>query len=282
MVMEAMRLSLLEHEEQQKKEVDKKRKEAANGNAQPGESSSAAHPATSSKLDLPPIPTVSSPVDISSSSRNRDENASLSVSSSSGPSASPLFLGSTPDSGISHLPYRPRTPVQPSAHSAEAGVASALAAALLPVRSLIPRPDGSRPKSGASTPFARRSPSPSVRRSVDIGSFSQASPIGSSRGSPSPTKQMEGIYANTRAGDDEAGPSSSTTGDVSKLTSPSLNSVASSIPNQSQSYDELPSSPESSVFRQPLLFTPTSNDAESVSPITTPPVAVNHLDLDQD
>lgn len=278
--MEAMRLSLLEHEEQQRKEAEKKRQEEADGNAQSGESSSAVHPATSGKLDLPPIPTVSSPVDISSSNRNRDQTSGLSVPSSSGPMGSPSLFGSTPQSGSSPLPYRPRTPAQPPARSAEAGVASALAAALLPVRSLMPGSEESRPRSGASTPYARRSPSPSVRRSVDIGILSQTGPVGS-RGSPSPTKQIEGLTSTTLAGDNEAGSSASTAHNVSKLSSPSLNSVASSIPVQAQPYDELPSSPESSVSRLPLLLPTTPKDADGF-PNPTSRAAVDHQDLDSD
>lgn len=76
MVMEAMRISLLEHEERQRKEVEEKKKKEAELLAKGGKPADAgngenvAGPSSSSVPGLPPIPTTS-PIDVSESpSRN--------------------------------------------------------------------------------------------------------------------------------------------------------------------------------------------------------------------
>ena len=85
MLMEAMRLSLIEHEEQQRKEADKKRKEEAERAAKKGEGSGTGNgsatgeAASSSRVQLPPIPPAS-PIEVT-----RPHNREVSASSGSSP-----------------------------------------------------------------------------------------------------------------------------------------------------------------------------------------------------
>ena len=254
MVMEAMRLSLLEHEEQQRKEDEQKKKEEmAKGTAQGVEGSSSSangSSSMSSRNELPPIPSVSTPVNISVPDR----------SSEGSPSYSRYMISASPNPGESQMDFssrRAQTPVQPS----PLGAISALAAASLTVGS-VGSPSHARSSSSGSN---GRSVSPSARRFDDL----PAPPPPSATSKPSaPTPRQENendqIFIDRDPPEGTSGPSSvplviSTTNvgqqplkSPMRISMPRMDTVMSEC-GTDEVYDNLPSSPNSMISHQPLL-----------------------------
>ncbi|EJD05978.1 uncharacterized protein FOMMEDRAFT_139279 [Fomitiporia mediterranea MF3/22] len=281
MVMEAMRLSLLEHEEQQRREAEEKRKKEAeriakgeapsndtNGENEAGPSSSAPG------LELPPLPTTS-PINVAQSS---NRGLTSTVSPSPGGRSVSLSPRSSPAPGSLTESEQSSRPSGPSS-------LNALVTASLGVSSAH---SGSRThsRSGSATPSVR---SPTPREGTNLAQFSTLSAALATHGAASAVLAASG--GGTSDSVPTSGPSTCTTSAATQLPnsqpevveptspqgedSPALaatnapkgvpeaeanRSVSSLISGniEGQSYDELPSSPDSPSHRPLLLETPVS------------------------
>lgn len=324
MIMEAMRLSLIEQEEQQRKEADKKRKEEAeraakNGNGSEvgnGSADSAAGPSSSaSRLELPPIPSTS-PIEVT-----RPNNRNLSTSSGSSPgsrgspssipraSTSPNVnntsvlststsrshapavsspLGATVPSTTGRLSVTPietnftthsRTSSQthpaPSASTpqptAQVARHSTLSAALVghgvasAILSASDRGSATVPSSSAvvETPVAIASLTPDFQSSPTPPPPPPKEPL---KHSPEPTTPTPGSSSNilpaVSAAESQLAPEASED-DLS-------GTQESAGASHSSSYDELPSSPESTLSHRPLLMETPSAESPDVNELSGP------------
>ncbi|THH05079.1 hypothetical protein EW145_g5061 [Phellinidium pouzarii] len=279
MIMEAMRLSLLEHEEQQRKEAEKKKKEEAERAAKGGEANGGTDtgcgtgPSSSAlQLELPPIPTapievakpscrgpfVSDPSFTDSSSLNSgrspipssfDQHASsvrqralagTSLQNISTPAASDLLDNSTAQSGS-----------RPHLHSGSTTSSfSAATPQLRPSTDLLNAPPLSM--AGATAPSSNDDDSEleldragNTEAHVDGGETSTSLAVAFS-----PSDVEFSPHTHTLAAAVPAAPAEN----VPNHSSTSL--VVESGEGQSHSslYEELPSSPESAVSHRPLLL----------------------------
>ncbi|KAL5511507.1 SIP5 [Sanghuangporus vaninii] len=168
MVMEAMRLSLLEHEERQRKEAEEKKKKEAELLAKGGKSDDNGHreneagPSSSSSSvpGLPPIPTTS-PIDVSESSSRNLRPVDASSSEGRSTSYSPISSG-TPEN------LREESS---SSHQSDASALNTLAATSLRISSAHSGSSG-HSRSGSATPSFR---APTSRENVSSPSFSTLS-----------------------------------------------------------------------------------------------------------
>ncbi|KAL5532999.1 SIP5 [Sanghuangporus sanghuang] len=167
MVMEAMRLSLLEHEERQRKEAEEKKKKEAELLAKGGKPDDNGHreyeagPSSSSSVPgLPPIPTTS-PIDVSESSSRNLRPVHACPSEGRSISCSPMSSG-TP---------RNLREASSSSRQSDASALNALAATSLRISSAHSGSSG-HSRSGSATPSFR---APTPRENVSPSSFSTLS-----------------------------------------------------------------------------------------------------------
>ncbi|KAM5539058.1 hypothetical protein V8D89_007281 [Ganoderma adspersum] len=229
MVMEAMRLSLLEHEAQQRRQQEeeaKKREEATAGDSRTTEESGEAHPA-SSESGAPPVPVAA------------DESTSLAIETDSAPrSRTSTSSQVSPSSGSGHLsltPGRLSSEQSPGRRSGRSSPSSpyGISAAILSAASTAT----------AVASLSEREPSdpptevPPTSASIADGTSGPRTP------SPDSTDNILTISE----------PSESSGNGQAITQPPQPPSFASSA---YPSYDVLPSSPESSVSDKPLLEAP--------------------------
>lgn len=230
MVMEAMRLSLLEHEEQQRKEAEEKKKAVDASDPEAAVTTAESSGTGPSSLEVPPSDQTSSSLTLSS------------TSSTSLPSPSPAGTESSTSERRSFIPSRSRTPSPPTDSSwrkrtSNSPPFSTLNAALSATSTASAVPNASHdPPSMNATIIEPQTPS---NPSHDIPAITIDIPMESP---PEPTS--------FRAPSD---------GQHSKRPSPihvdSLPSSVYSADSQTApgiSYDNLPSSPES-ITQEPLL-----------------------------
>ena len=247
-----MRLSLIDHEEQKRKEAEEKRKkEGQSSDAAAEQDGSAAGPSSSS--GLPPIP-VSAPIDVAqlqgraSSEPQSSASSRPSLSLENRPSPSPL--GSS--FGESGSPSPSRSVPQSS-----------------------PTQGGSHSRSGSATPNLREA---ALRKSMDTGLPSLPDAPSTSQTAEPSTVSGTLAPANSTSSDPDVGndPLSSHVASSSvaaqKATAPrpiphtnttslSVATAASEL-TMDPTYDELPSSPNSPSHRPLLLETPVSEIPE--------------------
>lgn len=277
MIMEAMRLSLLDHEEQQRKEAEEKKKKEAeriakgedpgegstNGENEAGPSSSAS--ASASGLELPSIPT-SSPIDVSNTS-----NRALLPPDSSSPSRNSSSFGSRASSADLAVGSGRLGP-SPLGGAPGAGAGAGVALGVESSRSHSHSRTASA-SSHAPTPREGADPPPFSMLSAALAAHGAASAVLASSGSGG----AEPAPANIP----DASPSAMTHAPDSNSHAPtpaSATAVGGANPNQSlsslfvesagvagESYDALPSSPDSPSHRPLLLETPASENAGSES-----------------
>ena len=252
MLMEAMRLSQIEYEEQQRKEAEEKRKKEGQQQSSEdasGQSSGNAGP-SSSNSSLPPIP-ISAPINIGqlqASGSTPHSSSSGRPSLSSEPRSSPL--GSSVGEASSPLPIPQSSPSHGPSHSRSGSATPNLREATLR-KSL----EGSLPSlpnsASASQDVIATEASPSVNPAASaleaVGGDSLPTAVGSTSGSsltPSPAlqEQVQAVAAPTAP--------------VRKETSMSVATMASELTENGPVYDELPSSPNSPSRRPLLLETP--------------------------
>ena len=286
MIMEAMRLSLLDHEEQQRREAAEKKKAAQEGGSTVTSEDNGAGPSTSTaRIPASPIPS-STPRDIPSSGRPgppSDMSGSPALTSSVPRSGSPA--------SASHLSAQTHTPTLPSSPLSNA-ILSASAPAPAIVAPIGTGPSLRIDTSSASTP-ARRAPSPLPRRngeqqgsSLRYSTLSAALATHSTAaafiGTGGGDAKMSGTGGNTeeqRSGEqsglpdgssgsarvpDSSGPGTPANVDTKanadgmdgtneRQNGERKSTASSSVLGSAARYDELPSSPESTVSREPLL-----------------------------
>lgn len=244
MLMEAMRLSMIDHEEHQRKEAEEKKKQAA---AQ-SEGENAADTGT-------PSGAGSSSLDAPSPSPNSTD---LSPASSSPPSSSPVqapsrdSLNTKRNSLLASL-SRSRTPPPP---------ANTLSAS-------------SSGSDGTSSSWQRRSPSPAPYSTLSAALSAAATAsavLGSSPGHDSSTGAngdavtTGGPIPSITIGNNNTSPAALNEHPDSSQRSKSLTSMISAdAPTQpSSSYDYLPSSPESGFAHEPLLGSGATSDDHAI------------------
>ncbi|KAI5123308.1 hypothetical protein M0805_009329 [Coniferiporia weirii] len=307
MVMEAMRLSLLEHEEQQRKETEKKKKEEADRVANSGEASRGAKTrggmgslSSAPRLGPPPIP-ATPPIDVSKpptcSTLSSDPSSSDRGSSSFG-SRPPLIPGSQ------------RAPVEASPSGSD--MPAPLGEAIVHSRT------HSRSHSGSAIP----SPHDSIQQqrqddnppgvplhnavsaeSAECDAVLVLSPAASE--DVSENKESRAANASNAAHTDDIPSLSSTTSavtgdtgaqvDVAPATllpahgpagivaapvidndsSTSLMSESGEGQSGSSLYDELPSSPDSTISHRPLLLDTPGGEALEVDSVRTAGATAN-------
>ncbi|KAJ6547384.1 hypothetical protein B0H19DRAFT_1211963 [Mycena capillaripes] len=257
MIMEAMRLSLIDHEEQQRKEAEEKKKKAEAGNATaaaeesasvgpgPGPSTLEAR-SSASALNLPsPSPSGSTPHSPSSLSVNRNPSRSRS------PSPNPLQALKDTASG-----WRRRTSSPPpfttlSAALSTVSTASAVLSSTAGEPSPLPAPTAQPDTPTVDTP---------------------SQPSGGDGNNTIPTITVAGSTPNesTASGNGVENPVRPTSNHRESFAS--VLSTSSSV-DGIDAYDNLPSTPDS-LAREPLLaFTP--EDGETPSTPKNPTAAAN-------
>ncbi|KAL5529091.1 hypothetical protein ACEPAG_5065 [Sanghuangporus baumii] len=167
MVMEAMRLSLLEHEERQRKEAEEKKKKEDELLAKGGKPDDNGHreneAGTSSSSSVPGLPLIptTSPIDVGESSGRNLRPVDASSSEGRSTSCSPTSSG-TP---------RILREVSSSGHQSDASALNALAATSMRISSAHSGSSG-HSRSGSATPSFR---APTPRENVSPPSFSTLS-----------------------------------------------------------------------------------------------------------
>ncbi|KAJ7470581.1 hypothetical protein FB451DRAFT_1474968 [Mycena latifolia] len=232
MIMEAMRLSLIDHEEQQRKEAEEKKKKGEASNA--AEESAAAGPSTleaqsstpaPSALNLPsPAPSGSSQRSPSSLSVNRN---SLTSSRSRSPSPNPLQALKDTASG-----WRRRTSSPPPFSTLSAALSTVSTA------SAVINGSGGEPSS---------LPAPTTQTDVPT------EPSSGDGDNAIPTITVAGVNTpneSTASGTEAEHPVRPTSNHQDSFAS--MFSTSSSVGGP-DAYDNLPSSPDSFVAREPLL-----------------------------
>lgn len=247
MIMEAMRLSLIEHEDQQRKEAEEKRKKEKEGKQSDGVSGRDAGGAgpSSSSSGLPPIP-VSAPISVAQLKGRTSEPQSA---SSSRPSLSSDHRPSSGSFGESASPPLNRS-IPPPGPLTHGGLHSGSGSATPNFREVTLRKslDTSLPSlpgsaSASQDVISAGESAPSAKQNVSAPEVAEdrLSSAASSSASPASQKQTASV------------PVPPTT--ERKETSMSVTTVASELTGGG-SYDELPSSPDSPSHRPLLLETP--------------------------
>ena len=283
MVMEAMRLSLLEHEEQQRKEAEAKKKQEAERLArgeQPNEDGSGSNEAgpssTTANVELPAIPTTS-PIDVQQLSRRG-------LHSDSGSSSERRSVSNSPRS--SPASNNPLESGLSSRHPASSPLSTLVASSL----GVTSAHSGSRShsRSGSATPSIRaptprENSEPPVSSTLNAALAAQGTATEVLAGGKAETAESGGANvpdpstSSTIAGTHTPEPQSGTTAARNEEIAAAGSSTVSpgSVPQagdnrsltsifttnaESQSYADLPSSPDSPSRRPLLLETPASEE----------------------
>ena len=301
--MEAMRISLLEHEEQQRKEAEKKRKEEAE-RAKGIEGSEGDNPESQAgpstlRSELPPIPSTS-PIDVVRTSNHALGTSEGSSPASEGPSSfntaidtplissSPNNAAGSSSSSRSHVPVVPSplgssisamgTPLDAAIHSTEPG-GHTRTKSHSSIQAPTPKPGNNSELPALSTLSAALSAHNVASAILANGECATQETASVSRGGPD--AQLRIATDPLGAGLVETAPTPPPKIDIPPLQVPPKVSVAPAVPRLSnnstwstgsvdnaQPYDQLPSSPESAYSSRPLLVeTPTT---ENVDPEQTP------------
>ncbi|KAH8117488.1 hypothetical protein DFH11DRAFT_1575320 [Phellopilus nigrolimitatus] len=298
MLMEAMRLSLLEHEEQQRKDAESKKKEEAEQAAKGNEASrrnantgTEAGPSSSaSRIELPPIPTTS-PIDVAhksmrslvSSFRPPAERGALPTSSRSSPvssslnssayqagSVKPSSLGTMP-SGVAASPslvtghLGSRSPSHSRSGSATPSVRAATPNAT-PLSTLDAALPARAAASAVAIPNDAEAPVYGISREESASSNADDG-IGSSTSSTTtnpplsqevthmPPHEAPFLQVTTQTPTPTSGNATESSAVDAAANHSSTSVLSTSLSTgESLSYDELPSSPESTLSQRPLLL----------------------------